>query len=139
VFTHGHGHEHCQDDPPRQEGEDAEDYRTRAHDARGETIAEGLCNIAEELPALAEHPDFGAFVRHVVERRMSKEGRFIRVHFTTGARVDLVPEGSIATGMRLGQGRKGKPDWKFVEPDLQELWDEFMASRKRRRRKRKGR
>lgn len=44
---------------------------------------------------------------------MSKEGRFYCVHFTTGATVDVVPPGSLASGMDgVGDATldAGKPD-----------------------------
>jgi hypothetical protein len=50
---------------------------------------------------------------------MSKEGAFLRVHFTTGATVDIVPDGSLASGYS-GLRPAG--------PSFGQLWDEFGAS-----------
>ncbi len=54
---------------------------------------------------------------------MSQEGRFYRVHFKTGERVDLVPPGGLATGYST----VGKTVEKVL-PDLERLWQDFSGS-----------
>lgn len=73
--------------------------------------------------------EFGEFVTDLTRRRMSKDGRFVRVHFTTGAVVDLVPPGSLASGVDYGEGIEpgDAKTWKFVVPDLQVLLDDFRS------------
>lgn len=94
----------------------------------------GVEDFAEEVDAMLQEyaPEFArgrkyhAFLRELTKRRMSKEGRFYRVHFVTGARVDLVPPGSLASGKRLVVAdRRRKAEWRFVTPDLDRLWREF--------------
>ncbi len=68
-----------------------------------------------------------AFHDYVTARRMSKDGRFVRVHFTSGARVDLVPAGSIASGRVWQREKRGKFDWLNVGPSIDSLLDSFTA------------
>jgi hypothetical protein len=70
---------------------------------------------------------FYRFLEYLTQRRMSKEGRFLRVHFKTGARVDLVPGGSLASGMELVKDGRRKDGWRFVSPDIDRLWREFAT------------
>jgi len=65
---------------------------------------------------------------------MSREGRFYRVHFTTGATADLVPPGSLASGKELVtvDGRR-QAGWRFVSPAIDRLWREFGTERNGRR------
>lgn len=62
------------------------------------------------------------FVEFVMDRRMSRHGRFVRVHFTTGSVVDLVPKGSIASGSELSGEDGGR---RYTSPDLMQLWQKF--------------
>ena len=74
-----------------------------------------------------------AFTRYVVEQEMSKKGRFYRVHFRSSAVLDFVPKGSIAIGMALirdeqaqGNSRENQfPQWRFIYPPLNTLWQQF--------------
>ena len=50
-----------------------------------------------------------------------------RVQFKTGAVVDLVPEGSLASGMELVKNGRRRAGWRFVRPDLDRLWREYEA------------
>jgi hypothetical protein len=50
---------------------------------------------------MVKNKKFHAFVRYVLKRRATKEGRFLRVQLKSGAWVDLAPEGSLASGMKL--------------------------------------
>ena len=67
---------------------------------------------------------------------MSKKGRFYRVHFKTGAVIDLVPKGSVAMGEALiGPGKTVRkefsgPRWKKVTPPLDVLWKKFRTRRR---------
>lgn len=79
------------------------------------------------FPKLLKDDDFHSFVKHVAERRMSREGRFLRVHFKTGRVADLVPDGRLATGVELVKDSRRKSGWQFVSPDLDLLWREYDA------------
>lgn len=93
---------------------------------RGEDLAEYIDAVAGECdPKLAKDKRFCAFLEYVTERRMSKDGWFVRLHYKTGAKADLVPAGSIASGMELCRGKGG--GWRFVRPDIHRLWCEFTA------------
>lgn len=74
---------------------------------------------------------FRDFCEYVTRRRMSKDGRFYRVHFKTGAKVDLVPPGSLASGRELvaADGRR-KAGWRFVSPRVDQLWREYNRSKR---------
>jgi hypothetical protein len=57
-------------------------------------------------------------INETARRRMTKEGRFIRLFFRTGAVLDVVPEGSLACGQKLIANGRGKRSWRFVSPSL---------------------
>jgi len=78
-------------------------------------------------PEQLKSKEFYAFLRHVTERRMSKEGRFLRIHFKTGLRRDLVPEGSIASGRGLEVDEDGQVGWGIVGPSIEKLRQEFLS------------
>lgn len=94
----------------------------------GECLAEKL---AEWVAASNRHwrPDraFRQFQNELTSRRMSKEGRFVRVRFKTGAVVDLVPPGSIASGVNLVP-RRDKTAWVTVDPPVGRLWRDFSKT-----------
>jgi hypothetical protein len=69
--------------------------------------------------------DLPGFIGYVLGRRLSKEGRFLRVHFKGSCSADLVPEGSIASGWRLARGSEPQT----VGPDYRRLWADFQAGR----------
>jgi len=77
-------------------------------------------------PEQLKSKEFYAFLDHVAERRVSKEGRFLRIHFETGARRDLVPEGSIASGRGLEVDEDGQIGWGILGPDIEKLRQEFL-------------
>ncbi|PNY36863.1 hypothetical protein C2E31_10945 [Rhodopirellula baltica] len=66
--------------------------------------------------------DFNSFVESIQERRMTREGRFIRVFTTGGANFDLVPPGSLGSGIELVTKDKAGVSWRFVEPPVDVLW-----------------
>ena len=71
-----------------------------------------------------------AFTRYIMQQEMSKKGRFYRIHFKSGAVLDLVPNGSIAMGMALirdeDEGQNAdRPQWRFVYPPIGDLWQQF--------------
>ena len=90
-------------------------------------------NYAEEIDAIFDEydiprpDDFYGFLEYVTKLRMTKKGRFYRVHFKTGAVVNLVPEGSLASGMDLVKDGRRKAGWRFVSPKLDRLWREYRA------------
>lgn len=65
-----------------------------------------------------------AFEKYVIKRRMSKEGRFYRIYFNNGERIDLVPPGGLATGLRVMKGSVEK-----LLPNFESLWVDFQKSR----------
>jgi hypothetical protein len=98
-----------------------------------ETIAEymevGLSEDPGNLPYIRS-PRFKEFVEYAVARRMSKEGRFIRVHFKikTDGPVDLVPPGSLATGEVLVTEGRAAGQYRYNGgPDVTRLGQEFNA------------
>ena len=86
--------------------------------------------MAEVAPEQLKTKEFCAFLRHVMERRMAKEGRFLRIHFKTGARRDLAPEDSIASGRGLEVDEDGQVGWGIVRPDIEKLRQEFLNCRR---------
>jgi DNA invertase Pin-like site-specific DNA recombinase len=96
-------------------------------------------NVAGDIRWLAGRvgmpgAEAAAFTEYVLSRRLSREGRFVRVHFRAGVSVDLVPEGSIATGWSMAEairygwtGRGTDPD--NVRPNLPQLYDDWKAGR----------
>lgn len=99
----------------------------REHDVdsqeEGDTVGEYLRDIMDQCD-LRKDQVFRKFIRDVLKRRMSKEGRFLRITFKSGAVVNLVPDGSLASGMTL---RKDRKRWAFVEPSLNRQWLEYEA------------
>ena len=87
-----------------------------------ENLAEYICEVVAELdPAKLRDKRFHEFLRYVTERRMSKDGRFLRIHFKTGATRDVVPAGSIADGHGLEVDEDGRVGWRVVRPNIDEL------------------
>jgi hypothetical protein len=92
-------------------------------------------DFAEKIEAMADEYDldfarqkgFYAFLEYVTDLRMSKEGRFYRVHYVTGEWVDVVPPGSLASGEKLVHDGRRKGKWRFVRPSIDKLWREFQA------------
>jgi DNA invertase Pin-like site-specific DNA recombinase len=127
VFAIGHRfvYEQTPEPPPSEAGKPRKRPRRD-----GEMFADYVDDVvAEYAPEFSKHPQFYEFLEHITKRRMSKEGRFLRVTYKTGATFDIVPEGSIASGLELRRGRGG--GWRFVSPSIQRLWREFTASRGR--------
>jgi hypothetical protein len=88
--------------------------------------------VSEQNPELWDDKMFQKFMRHIAEQRLTKNGRFVRVHFKTKAAVvDLVPDGSLASGMELVQDKRRRAGWRFVRPKLARMWRDFMTEYKR--------
>jgi hypothetical protein len=107
---------------------------SRGHREGEDDLAERLWSVADEyfgvrLRDKAERKTFGAFVDSLAARRATKEGRFVRLFFKGDGRVDLVPDGSLATGWAMGA--KGELS-KTVRPDFDRLWTEFQAEHEKR-------
>lgn len=85
----------------------------------------------DAAPGIARSPEFAGFLEHVAGLAQSKAGRFLRLHFKTGAVVDVVPPGSVASGMRLEEsgGRNGR--WKMIGPDVDKLWFAYRAAQRK--------
>ena len=113
LFTRGHKSEY---DPDANDG-----------DRFAEWMEEGFREHFANFP----QPRDKAFIRYVVGRRMSKEGRFVRVCFANGVKIDLVPEGSLATGLSLGHNEKDAKLFEVISPDISLLSQEFAAKKKK--------
>ena len=102
--------------PPRSNGQDVEDF------------AQYILEItAEHAPELLRSKKFSAFLGEVTDKRMSKKGRFLRIHFKTGIVRDVVPEGSIGSGRGLEVDEDGTIGWRVVQPDIDELWRRYKG------------
>lgn len=100
-----------------------DDGKTREVEDWAETIDSLLREYDSDL---IKHPRYREFLEYVTAQRMSKKGRFYRVAFSTGAVVDVVPPGSIASGMQWTN--KPKVEWRFIVPAIQPLWEEFVST-----------
>ena len=106
-------------------------HRQPKYSDNTETIEDYLYDVVREVsPELASNKSFGNFVKDLTKRRMSKEGRFLRIHFKTGIWVDVVPEGSLATGSKLYLTQDKKANWcHFVGPDIDKLLNEWYKGK----------
>jgi hypothetical protein len=109
--------------------QDRELRRALDEEAGGETIDEALWALAtDNFPDRLRDKTFakqwGAFVDEMVRRRMSREGRFVRIWFRGGGVADLVPKGSLADGLELRGER-----CTFVRPEYGKLFEEFQQKR----------
>jgi hypothetical protein len=100
----------------------------------GERFAEDAWDIVQEhfpekLSTAAARAEFNDFCQWVTARRLTKEGRFIRVWFRGGARIDLVPPGSLADGKRYDR-QDERPGWESHGADLDALWTEWKGRTK---------
>jgi DNA invertase Pin-like site-specific DNA recombinase len=92
---------------------------------RVETIAEKIAALVDDTNSkLARSKLFQDFLRHVVRRRMSKEGRFYRIYFKTGLAISVVPAGSLADGATISDKR-----WMAIQPNIAKLWSAFRETR----------
>lgn len=101
VFTRGHTTEWDND----------------LHD--GDDLREYVREYSEGSPKAFARQAKG-FIKYALGKRMSPYGRFVRVWYGENF-VDLVPEGSIATGLR---------DRKWQRPNLQQLWRDYERESK---------
>ncbi len=139
IFGRGHSELRAtQDRPPKEKrpskkGKDGRMYAAYASDTRdGECFAEEIEAAMEQAdPKFARSRQFREFLVWVTRKRMSKAGRFIRLHFKTGAKVDIVPDGSIASGVALVRPTKGKNKWRFVSPELDREWRHFASDHRK--------
>jgi len=76
----------------------------------------------EHQPTLLSNKEFLRCVDEVAKLRRTRKGRFLRVHFTTGKTVDIVPAKSLASGSVWTKDDEGKHRWLAVHPDLGKLW-----------------
>jgi hypothetical protein len=81
--------------------------------------------------------EFAKFQEWVTDQRMSRHGRFLRIHFTTGETIDMVPPGSCGSGEKLTT-IEGKQVWQYVDPDLDEMLEKYRKVTKSRVYARKG-
>lgn len=126
VFTNGFEAEST--------GERAESHEKRQ--SRGEIghlrplsttddFREAMDAVFEASRTKASRADVRAFADFVMGRRMSKEGRFIRIHYVSGAVQDLVPPGSLASGLAIVEDGDGST-YATVGPDIDTLWKELL-------------
>ena len=95
-----------------------------------EDLAEYIQEFAAEVAPLVVGSEWlNDFLRYVTERRMSKEGRFLTIHFETGLRCDVVPKGSIASGRGLEVDKDGQAGWRIIRANIDELRQEFLSKR----------
>ncbi len=104
-------------------------------DPKSEAHAGYLDAVADEANfPISDRKNLYRFILGIEKRANSREGRFIRVVFKTKTskgqhhQVDLVPDGSLAFGMRLSEPnepneRKGA--WQFVSLDIDRLWANY--------------
>lgn len=109
----------------------------RKNQALRPTVDEIVEELEEYIEAASDPSDTRPtrtkqFLEEVLRRRMSVEGRFYRITFTTGSFVDIVPEGSLASGLRLLKAAEEKKEAKgaiarhVVGPNIGLLWDQYM-------------
>ncbi|MCC9609073.1 hypothetical protein LOC68_07065 [Blastopirellula sp. JC732] len=84
--------------------------------------------VMEHDPDLWRDRMFRDLIKHIVQLRLTKKGRFLRVHFTTRAVVDLVPEGRLASGMVMVADSRRRVGWRFVRPKVDRLWRDFKTA-----------
>ncbi|MBN1555882.1 MAG: recombinase family protein [Phycisphaerae bacterium] len=107
IFTHGFTKAH-DPDARREDNEDSESL--------GEYISAVAYEAGVKLPA--------GFEDWATQQAMGKAGRFCRIHFKSGARVDVAPEGSLAEHCVWEGGKK----WRYVRPDLNKLLRAYRRS-----------
>lgn len=83
--------------------------------------------IDQYAPELRNDKMMRAFLKNLANRRMTKDGRFVRVFFKTGVVVDMVPQRSLASGVELVRDGRRKCGWRFVTPKLQRAWQDFKT------------
>jgi hypothetical protein len=92
----------------------------------GEAFVEKLF-AAEQVPAFVQTKQIRAFIDYATKRLMSREGRFVRLHFPWGGRMDLVPAGSLASG--LCKSAESKDGLAYVRPSVEQLWRDFQSGK----------
>ena len=108
--------------------EERKAHRQPKYSDRTEAIADYLYDVVSEAdPKLVRSKSFSNFVKDLTKRRMSKEGRFLRIHFKTGVWIDIIPEGSIVSGSKMYIDEEGKTSYKVVSPDIERSWNEFIV------------
>lgn len=123
VFTHGYTERAAEFEttpmPGGFKGEPRKKYPPRTKD----DFANYLEDVGSET-GWNNDPRFYDFVEWVMSLRQSRHGRFVRVHFKTGGRIDIVPEGSLASGRAMD------PDGGYcqVTPDLNTLWKRYTKT-----------
>lgn len=92
-----------------------------------ETIMEYIYDVVQEVaPEQLGTKELKGFVDYVIERRMGRDGRFVRVTFRTGKQVDLAPDKSIADSRRLEYDPdEDKACYASTMPDLDKLWKQW--------------
>jgi hypothetical protein len=99
-------------------------FASKEDDDGGDTFDDYIRDLFDDnnFEPATNTKQFKAFLRHVMQRRLSKAARFLRVHFKSGRKVDLVPPGSIATRKNEERGSKGIA---WDQPELEQLWQQF--------------
>ena len=102
-------------------------FASKEDDDGGDTFADYLRDVFTDnnFEPATNTKQFKAFLRHVMQRRLSKAARFLQVHFKSGRKVDLVPPGSVAT--RKNVERDGSHGIAWDQPDLDQLWQQFTT------------
>lgn len=71
--------------------------------------------------------EFCEFLDYVTERRISRDGRFLRVDFKTGFQADLIPQESLADGTEICKDGRLKSGWGFVSLSIEKLWQDYRG------------
>jgi len=105
--------------------EERQKYRQPQYSDMTDHIRDELEGFEEANPELVRTTLYRNFVKDLIKRRMSKDGRFLRMHFKTGVFVDLVPDGSIASGMKMYSDDTDRKGYKFISPPIDKLWNVY--------------
>lgn len=102
-------------------------YVSRPEQRHDSFLEEMEDHIETNHKSLFRDKMFMSFVRHIAKLRHTKKGRFVRVVFKTGAIVELVPEGSLASGMEWVKDNRRRKGWRFVSPKLERMWQDYCT------------
>ena len=81
--------------------------------------------VEQSTPALIRAPGFSAFVESVLKRRMSKEGRFVRIRFKNGSYIDVAPKDSLA--FRWERVANGSNEVRWESQSLRVTVEQFLT------------
>lgn len=104
---------------------------SKANRRQAEESPDHIRQLMLELdPKFARSDEGRAFLADLERRMLSKDARFLRIWFKSGALMDVVPPDSIARGVRLVRDKRGET-MQYVSPSLEQLLLEFRSKRRR--------